>query len=106
MLSVRLRFERPFFACTRLSATLSGRSVAFFRCSQGVISAIALPSQLLIASSQQQLLVHGLTVLSKYGGMLLGLAVSAFLFNEPEINMIYNGQKQVGLDLISLYHAH
>ena len=65
---------------------------AMFMAGQGIVSAIALPTQLLIASSKNQLVVQGVTVISKYAGMIVGMAVTAFLFQSRDENSAHVGE--------------
>lgn len=65
---------------------------AMFMAGQGIVSAIALPTQLLIASSKNQLVVQGVTVISKYAGMIVGMAVTAFLFQNGGESSAYVGE--------------
>jgi len=62
-----------------------------FMAGHGVVSAIALPTQLLIASSSKQLVVQGLTVISKYAGMILGMAMTALLYEKRYENVALSG---------------
>lgn len=71
---------------------------AAFMAGQGVVSAVALPTQLLIASQSNQLVVQGLTVISKYAGLIVGVAVTAWLYENRYDQAAFEGEYVGGLE--------
>lgn len=64
-----------------------------FMAGHGVVSSMVMPTQLLVSSTSKQIVMQGITLLSKYGGMVLGMAVTTFLYEQEIVSNITYGSR-------------